>query len=190
MLGFVIGTACLIGLIKLVRGHRHGCQHRAWHRHGGSCSASYGHDPGGFSGPRGFGSGRFDDDVGGFARDWGDDAPPVMLRGLFARLQATPGQERSILEALRELKSAARAAAEERAKSARQVAEALRGDEFRTENMGEAFSHLETGAEALRDAAFAALAKIHAVLDERQRKLLADLVGRGANVLEHLAAQA
>ena len=70
------------------------------------------------------------------------------------------------------------------------MAEALRGDEFRTENMGEAFSHLETGAEALRDAAFAALAKIHAVLDERQRKLLADLVGRGANVLEHLAAQA
>ncbi len=191
MIGFVIGTACLIGLIKGLRGHRyhHGWHQRAWHGHGGGCGSSCGCDPGSSWGSRGFGRGRFDD-LGGFPSNPGDEDPPVMLRGLFARLQTTPGQERTILEALRELKVAARAAADERAKSARQVAEALRGDEFRTENMGEAFSHLETGAEALRDAAFAALAKIHAVLDERQRRLVADLVGRGANVLEHLAAQA
>ncbi|MCC7071429.1 MAG: hypothetical protein IT383_08905 [Deltaproteobacteria bacterium] len=187
MIGFVIGTACLIGLIKVLRGHRyhHGWHQRAWHGHGGGCGCGPG-----FGGPRGFGRGRFDEDLDGFPGDPSDQGPPVMLRGLFARLQTSPGQERTILEALRELKVAARAADDERAKSARQVAEALRGDEFRTENMGEAFSHLETGAEALRDAAFAALAKIHAVLDERQRRLVADLVGRGANVLEHLAAQA
>ncbi len=188
MLGFVIGTACLIGLIKVLRGHRrcHGWHHRAWrHHHGGACGDAWDGGP-----TRGSWRGRFDDGADGFPGDWGDDGPPMMLRGLFARLQTTAGQERTILEALRELKAAARRAADERAKSARQVAEALRGDEFRTENMGEAFSHLDAGAEALRDAAFGALAKIHAVLDERQRRVVADLVGRGAGVLEHLAAQA
>lgn len=189
MLGFVIGTVCLVGLIKVLRGHRYG---HGWR--GGSCGC---HGPDACGGPGGSGRHRhgpwdapgpmgFDDFPGGPGRD----EPPVMLRGLFGRLRTTPGQERVILEALRELRTAARRAADEKAKSARQVAEALRSDDFRTENMGEAFVHLESGAEALRDATFAALAKIHAALDERQRKDLADAIARGANVLEHLAAQA
>ena len=208
MLGFIVGTVCLIGLIKVIRGRR-------WHRgHGYGCGyrGGCGGGGGGECGPddfgggggggfrrgwrghrgwgRGFGSGfpgggfdRDDDDVGG-------GPGPVLLRGLFERLSTTPGQEKVIAEALKDLRSAFKKSAEEKAKGAKQVAEALRGDDFKVENMGEAFSHLDTSNEAIRDATFSTLAKIHDALDERQRKILADLVGRGGRALENLAEQA
>jgi hypothetical protein len=203
MLGFIVGTACLIGVIKLIRGRRHGYYGHGYGRgcgyrsndcspRGGGCG------PGG--GRRHYGPpwARYDrGDVG----DWGeptdrgdrddrDDGGPVLLRGLFERLQTTPGQERVIAEALRELRGAFKKATEEKAKGAKQVAEALRGDDFKVENMAESFAHLESSVEAVRDASFSALAKIHEVLDEKQRRLLADLVSRGGRALENLAEQA
>ena len=223
MLGFVVGTACLIGLIKVVRGrryghggcgyrgHRSGCGsgHAGFDGDGGGCGSGGGwrHRGGPFGG-RGFGrggSGRggfpFDPgfdrgDRGGFGDDdggrdeGGGGAGPVLLRGLFERLQTTPGQERVIAEALKELRAAFKTSTDEKAKGAKQVAEALRGDDFKVENMAEAFAHLENSTEAIRDATFSALAKIHEALDERQRKQLADLVGRGGRALENLAEQA
>ncbi len=203
MLGFVVGTACLIGLIKVLRHHgggrygyrRGGCGRGGWGGCGGGswggCGGPYG---GGRAwrrhhhhGPWGHGSEGFDDDGAG-----GDEGGPgpVFLRGLFERLQTTPGQERVIAEALRELRAAFKRSAEEKAKGAKQVAEALRGDDFKVENMAEAFSHLETSTDAVRDASFSALARIHDALDARQRRILADLVGRGGRALEHLADQA
>lgn len=179
MLGFVIGTACLIGLIKVLR-HRHG--------HGCGYTAHYCGPGGG----RGFGSRTHPWDR--FERDWGgpdsDESSPVLLRGLFVKLGTTPGQERVIVDALRELKGSAKRAIDERAKGAKQIAEALRGEDFKVDNMGEAYVHLDAGAETLRDASFAALAKIHAVLDGGQRRILADFIARGGAALETLAAQA
>jgi hypothetical protein len=202
MIGFVIGAVCLIGLVKVLRGGRRrgwGC---GYHSHYDSCGDDgcggggggwrqgwQGHHRGfggPFGGPRGFRRGFEDDGPSGFDRGPG----PVLLRGLFERLQATPGQEKVIAEALRDLRSAFKKSAEEKAKGAKQVAEALRGDEFKTENMGEAFSHLDSSTETVRDAMFSALAKIHDALDERQRKILADLVGKGGRALENLAEQA
>ncbi len=210
MLGFIVGTACLIGVIKLIRGRRHSYGHgRGYGRSCGSTANDCGPrdcGPGGGGGWRrdhGPPWARYDrgDDVG----DWGapdgrdddrgdrgdrGDGGPVLLRGLFERLQTTPGQERVIAEALRELRSAFKKATEEKAKGAKQVAEALRGDDFKVENMAEAFAHLESSVEAVRDASFSALAKIHEALDDKQRRVLADLVGRGGRALENLAEQA
>jgi hypothetical protein len=205
MLGFVVGTACLIGLIKVIRGRRwshgygHGCGYRGSDCGDGGCGGGFGggrrgwrgHHHGFGGGPFGRGGFRgFDDDDGdaggGFERGPG----PVMLRGLFERLQTTPGQERVIAEALKELRASFKRSAEEKAKGAKQVAEAMRGSDFKTENMGEAFAHLDSSNEEIRDAMFSALAKIHEALDERQRKILADLIGRGGRALENLAEQA
>lgn len=211
MLGFIVGTACLIGVIKLIRGRRHG-----------SCGYGYGYGYGGRGRACGYtandcapGGGGCGPGGGGWRRhhgppwarddrgerdgmgDWGEptdrggnDGGPVLLRGLFERLQTTPGQERVIAEALRELRGAFKKATEEKAKGAKQVAEALRGDDFKVENMAEAFGHLESSVEAVRDASFSALAKIHEALDDKQRRVLADLVGRGGRALENLAEQA
>lgn len=212
MIGFIVGTVCLIGVIRLIRGRRHGsCGHGygrgcgytshhggardcggggGWRRHhGGPPWQRYdrGDSYGGERGEWGEPSDRGDRDDGG---DHGDRGGPVMLRGLFERLQTTPGQERVIAEALRELRGAFKKAADEKAKGAKQVAEALRGDDFKVENMAEAFVHLESSVEAVRDASFSALAKIHDALDDKQRRLLADLVGRGGRALENLAEQA
>lgn len=192
MLGVIVGTACLIGLIKVIRHGHHGRWH---HRYGGcgphgACGPADCGPGGSWRGP--FGGGRYPRgfDMGGDGTPGGyDDGGPMMLRGLFSSLGTTPGQERVVVDALRELKGAVKKAAEERAKSAKQVAEALRGDDFKTEHMGEAFVHLDAGAEAVRDAGFSALAKIHAVLDQGQRRILADVIARGGATLERLAEQ-
>jgi hypothetical protein len=214
MLGFIVGTACLIGVIKLIRGRRHGyghcgspygrgCGYTSHDRGPGDCGPGGGCGGGGWRRHHGppwarHGYGRGDEGFrdGGWDRggdEGGDDAGrggPVLLRGLFERLQTTPGQERVIAEALRELRGAFKKAAEEKAKGANQVAEALRGEDFKVENMAEAFAHLDSSVDVVRDASFSALAKIHDALDEKQRRILADMVGRGGRALENLAEQA
>jgi hypothetical protein len=184
MLGFVIGTVSLIALIKVLRGRRR--WHHRHHGRGWGCGYTSHCGPNDCDdyGERGW------RDYRGGEPPWSrgdDEGGPVLLRGLFSRLNATPGQERTIIEAFRELKSAVRQAAEAKAKGAKEIAEAMRGDDFKTENMGEAFVHLDGASETVRDATFTALAKIHAVLDERQRKILADIIARGGRALEDFA---
>jgi hypothetical protein len=198
MLGFVIGTACLIGLIKVIRGRRYayggyrggcgyggGCGGGGWRRHHHHF-AHHAHQHGPWGGPWGGGRAPFEPP---FERPSDDVGGPILLRGLFERLQTTPGQERVIVAALKDLRGAFKKAAEEQAKSARQLAEAMKGAELKTENMAEAFAHVDSATEAIRDATFEALARIHEALDERQRKILADLIGRGGRALENLADQ-
>lgn len=171
MLGFVIGTACLVGLVKVLRGRR--CGHGGYggygHRRWG------GHGCGGRGCDDGWGRrGRYDDDGG---RSY-DDGAPIFLRGIFERLGTTPGQERVIRDAVDELKQAAKKIADERRQTVRDVADAVRGADFSTEKMGDAFARLDGAVETLRTAAFSALAKVHDALDEPQRRKLADLIQR------------
>lgn len=172
MLGFVIGTACLVGLVKVLRG--------------GGCHGRYGHRR---SWRRGCGSGCGDGGGGSWHHgrwDRGDDegergfgaGGPIYLRGLYERLGTTPGQERVIQDAVSELKQAARKIADERRQTVKDVADAVRGDDFSTDKMGDAFARLDGAVETLRTAAFSALAKVHDALDEQQRKKLADLITR------------
>jgi len=66
MFGFIVGAACLFGLVRVLRHARHG---------------HFGHH-------------------GPFGRFRGGFGPRMMLRGLFERLDTTPGQEKVIAAAI------------------------------------------------------------------------------------------
>ncbi|HEY2368904.1 MAG TPA: periplasmic heavy metal sensor [Polyangiaceae bacterium] len=175
MLGFIFGTVCLVALIKVMR---HGRGHHGWRYAHGGCGGHgwHGHhDHGG--GGRGFGGppwARWGGGGGGFGEGF-------MMRGLFQRLETTPGQEKVIKDAFQKVRETLKEArAEWQDKS--ELVSLLRGDTFD-----------RTAAEGLSgkaDASFAkvrvmiveAFAQIHEALDDRQRRILADFIesrGRG-----------
>lgn len=154
MIGFVIGTACLIGLIMTLKQGRHACGARcgAWHHHDGR---------------RGFGFGGH-----GFRRRW-------FFSFLFDRLDTTPAQEKVIVAAIDELREAADAQRSELRRTRADIAAATRSESFDETRLGELFARHDVAIEALRRATVGALGKVHAVLDERQREQLADLIETG-----------
>ncbi len=202
MLGFVVGTLSLIALVRLVRrrhGYGGGCgggYRSRWHHHHGHHHGHHGDCGGGGMRFRGRGrwSGGYEGDDGfddgdGFdgGRDEGNDGGAdgnrvVFLRSLFTRLETTPGQEKVIVDALKELKGSFAKAKSAARKSSRDLSDALRGDQLSMDAMGSVFASLDEGTAAVRDGAFSALTKIHEVLDERQRRILADLVARGGGL--------
>jgi Spy/CpxP family protein refolding chaperone len=99
-----------------------------------------------------------------------------MLRGLFERLETTPGQEKVILEAIDDVKSAASKVREEAEGGRRDVAEALKGAHFDQEKVRDIFARFDVKTEDVKKAAMAGLGKIHEALDEKQRAELADLL--------------
>jgi hypothetical protein len=164
MLGFIFGTVCLVALFKVLR-HGH---------HGGGWRYAHGCGREGWGGP-GFGR--------GFGR-WGRGGgfgPNFMLRGLFSRLETTPGQEKVIRDAFDKVRESLHEARTEW-KDTSDLSGLLRGETFdRT---------AAEGVSGKADASFAkvrvvlveALASIHEALDDRQRGLLADFIesrGRG-----------
>ena len=177
MLGFVLGTVCLVALFKVLRHGRRGWGYggRCGHGYGGWHQHDHDHD-GGFGGPPwargGFGGPPWA--RGGFGRDF-------MLRGLFSRLETTPGQEKVIRDAFEKVRETMREARAEW-RDTSELSSLLRGETFdRT---------AAEGVSGKADASFAkvrvvlveALAQIHEALDDRQRRILADLVesrGRG-----------
>ncbi len=168
MLGFIFGTVCLVALFKVLR---HGGWGGGW-RHAHGCG--YNHNHGDGWGP---GFGRF----GGRWGRGGGFGPGLMLRGLFSRLETTPGQEKVIRDAFDKVREAAREARGEW-RDTSELSSLLRGETFD-----------RTAAEGISgkaDASFAkvrvvlveALAQIHEALDDRQRRILADFIesrGRG-----------
>jgi Spy/CpxP family protein refolding chaperone len=174
MLGFIFGTVCLVALFKVLRHgrwgggwrHAHGCGY------GGGGFHDHGHGDG--WGP-GFGRSR-----GPWGRG-GGFGPGFMMRGLFSRLETTPGQEKVIRDAFDKVREAAREARGEW-RDTSELSSLLRGETFD-----------RTAAEGISgkaDASFAkvrvvlveALAQIHEALDDRQRRILADFIesrGRG-----------
>jgi hypothetical protein len=155
MFGFLIGTACLIGLFcTLKRGRRFGghCGHRGWHGESR-------------------GDSRYDE-RGGFGRS-------TLMRWLFERLDTTPGQERVMRTAVDDFIERARAARREVEDSRRDVARAMRSESFDAEALGEAFAKHDSALGTLRNAGVEGLAKIHEALDEKQRARLAELIESG-----------
>jgi Spy/CpxP family protein refolding chaperone len=148
MLGILFGTACLIGLFKVARGGRYG--HGHW---GGGCGGY-----GGYGGRRGFRRGGW------------------MLRGIFERLETTPGQERVILDAVDEVRGVASKLHEDTDQIRKDVAEALRGAHLDQEKIRDVFSRFDGKAEDVKKVVMSNLAKIHEALDERQRAELASLL--------------
>lgn len=138
MFGFLIGTACLVGLYKVTRG--------GW----------------GHSGRGGrWGRGRW------------------MLRGLFHRLETTPGQERVISESFDAVQAAAAKFREEAGKVRRDLAGAMRGESLDHEPLKAAFHRHDTLMEELRREVLVSLGKVHEALDERQRRDFAEMIEFG-----------
>lgn len=163
MFGFVFGTLCLFGFIKLARGGRH-------HRRG-RCGHGY-HGGRGFRGGRGFYDGREGGPRGeGFARAFGE----IIKR----KLRIDEEQEGLVDHALKDL----RASLAELAKVAHDSRAAF-ANAFREETVDEGalagvFSqHDEALARARRDVV-SALKQIHAVLTPEQRVEAAEWLASG-----------
>jgi Spy/CpxP family protein refolding chaperone len=170
MLGFVVGSVCLIALFKM---HHRRRMWWAYHQGHGGFEGHHGHGPFGHGpfgghgpGPFGrFGGGPFGGFGGGRRRG---------LYGLFSALDATPAQEKVILSAIDEVKQAAREGRGEFRQSREDLARAFRADSFDAEVMGNAFARHDEHLERLRKAVTGALARIHDALDEKQRAQLAE----------------
>jgi hypothetical protein len=173
MLGFIIGTACLIGLIRTLRRGR--CGHGGY-GYGGGCGrgrwdgdeGGHGRGPWGRHGGGRWGGGRWDEGAG----------MRFMLRPLFERLATTPGQERVILEAADALRARVAASKDALRATAGDAAKAFRGERFDEGVMGESFARQDEALEATQKAVFEALQKVHDALDEKQRRDFADHIER------------
>jgi uncharacterized membrane protein len=99
------------------------------------------------------------------------------LFSVLERLDATPAQEKAIMAALHELWGTARELRGTVRASRREVAQALRSPSFDAAAVAESTFDAATGQ--FRGAVLNAVAKIHAVLDERQRNVLGDLIEEG-----------
>lgn len=176
MFGFIVGTACLIGLVKMVRG---GCGYARLC--GGPRACGFDAcEPGGRYGWRGHGgcaTGCRGGGGGGFGPPW--MFRRYLLRSLFERLDTTPGQEKVIVAAVDEVQEAVKAARGEFKRSREDVARAVGGDAFDETVIGGVFARHDEALANVRRAATGALARVHDALDARQRARLAEIIAEG-----------
>ena len=95
------------------------------------------------------------------------------------QIDATPAQEKVIVQAMDEVRDEARKQREELGKTRADIAKAMRSASFDEVLLGELFARHDTVMEAMRRTVTGALAKVHVVLDEKQRDQVADLIERG-----------
>lgn len=158
MLGFILGTVCLVGLVRVLRHGRHWGSGHGWGHH-------YGYGPGaGPMGGRGMGFGG--------PRRW-------FLRGLFERLETTPGQEKAIVAALDELRSNRKLGREELEASRADLARVVAGGLVDDGALEETFHRHDRLLAQVRVSFVEALRKVAEALDERQRKELARMIEGG-----------
>jgi hypothetical protein len=176
MLGFLIGAACLFGLIKVIRGHRYGGY--GWH--GGY--GGHGCRGGGRGYGRGYGRwGSYDedDDVGPWGWAGRRRGPRVFLRMLFERLETTPGQEKVIQSALEQLFEQKGEVKAEMKQIKNDIAAAMRGPVVDEAALDEAYHRQDVVLAKVRVGLTHAIKQIHEALDERQRGMVAELLERG-----------
>lgn len=165
MIGFLIGTVCLIGLVKVLRAGR-------WGRHGYGGYGGHGCGGRGFGHGHGWhGRGRFG---GGGWRGFGRGA---FLRGVFEELETTPGQEKVIMQAVEELQTAFQKL-RPASKGLTDLAAALRAESFDEGSAAKFSVEAEETFGSVKTAVLDALRKVHEVLDARQRAILADFLER------------
>jgi len=102
-----------------------------------------------------------------------------MLRRLVARLEATPEQERLLLAEVEAIRSALTGLREGFSTSRGELANALAGDALDSSALDALFERELARAGEVKRAAAEAFARVHAALDARQRRILADLVRSG-----------
>ena len=140
MIGFLVGTVCLVALVKLARARRR------WY----GCARGH----------HGFGHRR-------------RPGVSMFLRGV----DASPEQEKVILDAWREVDQARNALRGEWSLSRKDLARAFAEDSFDAVAMGHAFARHDEVIEQLRKTFVGAAAKIHDTLEPRQRQRVIDWLG-------------
>ena len=156
---FLFGFLAFLGVMSLARL----VFFRRWRRHGG-----YGWRGGGY-GHHGYRGGP------GGGRGWGRG----LLYRVFERLDATPAQEKVLLAAAEEMREAARGARGEWTASREDVAKLVRGAQLDAGALNGIYARHDERLAALRVVASGAIAKVHEVLDDKQRATLARLVEGG-----------
>jgi hypothetical protein len=159
MLGFLLGTVCLIGLFKVARGRGYG--------YGGRCGGGFG--------------GHFDGHHGSWRHGPGSRGmgPRFFLRRIFERLDTTPGQEKVIVQAADELREAFGKAKSELKDTRADFARIFRGDVVDEAALSDIFVKHDTVISATRRSAVEAVRKAHEALSEEQRSHVADFLERG-----------
>jgi hypothetical protein len=167
MFGFAFGALCLFGMFYVLRrpyafAHRGGW-HRGWHgdygRHGWQDGGSWG----------GRGPGRGFGETGRARR---------MLRWVYERLGTSPAQETVLADAAEAVTGAAESFRGEWEQSRGDLARALRSEAFDVDALRTAFGRHDERINALREVLMTQGARVHDVLDGRQRAALADFLER------------
>lgn len=102
-----------------------------------------------------------------------------MMNALLDRLDTTPGQEKVVRETVDGFVDELRSARREFKGSRSEVAQAVRGAHVDTALLESVFARHDQTIAHVRNSALAAFARIHETLDERQRKILADMIESG-----------
>ncbi len=101
------------------------------------------------------------------------------LHHVLSHLDTAPGQEKVIFAAARELEDRARESGKALWDSRRDLADVIRGDHLDEARIEETFRKHDAALAELRTAFTDTLRKVHETLDERQRKVLSDMVASG-----------
>jgi Spy/CpxP family protein refolding chaperone len=186
MFGVIFGSLCLaVTIAMFVRRHRwhawgHGaCGHAAYlgesfhdrlhfhHlRHHGHHHHGHHHHGWGAHGHHGWSAGR------GGSRG--------VLRGLFTRLDTTPGQEKAILTALDGLRERVHSARQELLGAGKELAAAFGGELLDQAALEALFARKVALGQAVGEELRAFIAVVHEALDPEQRRRLAELIEDGS----------
>lgn len=176
MLGLIIGTACLFALAHVLRRER-------WHAH--AFAARHGWHPfhahAGGCGHHGYGPHHA---CGQHRRDDRADDRDEARRGferrdlypLLRRLDLSPAQEKVVFAAADELHEKAAALRDAWVAGRRDVAATIAAPALSPEQATLLVGKFDPPLDALRDAIAAGLGKVHEVLDDRQRRLLGEMI--------------
>jgi Spy/CpxP family protein refolding chaperone len=126
-----------------------------------------------------FNDGGYAQGGGGGFFNGGSRFEGFVLRRVFQQLDATPGQEKVIAAALDELRESTRSARGELQTFRADVARSVQGEVFDEGAIDLAYSRQDELIATVRKAAMGAIAKVHEVLDEKQRARLAQLIAEG-----------
>lgn len=171
MFGFFFGAMCLAGMVFVLRRPYAFARHRGhhgWHGwHGGPGRRGWPDEQswGGSSGGPGVGE-------PGRARR--------MLRFVYERLGTSPAQETVLADAAEAVTASFDSLRGEWPQSRGDLARALRGEVFDVDAMRGVFSRHDERIKVLREVLLTQGARVHEVLDGRQRAALADFLERTA----------
>lgn len=156
MFGLIVGTLCLFALIATLRARRY-----AYYAPFGYWRHAYGHGH----------------DYGYFHHGGGRrQRRRYAVRWMFEQLDTTPGQEKAILKSIEDLREQLSGSRGELHEARKELAQALGGDVLDQAALNAALSRVDGVVDRSRDEFVAAVTQIHAALDGKQRKQLAELI--------------